>query len=141
MLKKTMTYTDYSGNERTEDFYFNLSKAELLEMELSESGGFEEMIKRIVASQDTAKITAIFKEIILKSVGVKSPDGKRFIKSPEIREEFMQTEAYSDLFVELISDADNAAAFVKGIVPAELSEAAKEQLAQKANIPAPALVK
>ena len=139
MLKKTMTYTDYSGNERTEDFYFNLSKAELLEMELSESGGFEEMIRRIVASQDTAKITSVFKEIILRSVGIKSPDGKRFIKNQDIRDEFMQTEAYSDLFVELISDADKAAAFVNGIVPAELSAAAKEQIAQKANIPAPAL--
>lgn len=137
MLKKTMTYTDYSGNERTEDFYFNLSKAELLEMELSEAGGFEEMIRRIVASQDTAKITSVFKELILKSVGIKSPDGKRFMKSPEIREEFMQTEAYSDLFVELIGDADKAAAFVNGVVPAELSQAAQEQMNRKANVPAP----
>lgn len=137
MLKKTMTYTDYSGNERTEDFYFNLSKAELLEMELSEAGGFEEMIRRIVASQDTAKITSVFKELILKSVGIKSPDGKRFMKSPEIREEFMQTEAYSDLFVELIGDADKAAAFVNGVVPADLSQAAQEQANRKANIPAP----
>lgn len=137
MLKKTMTYTDYSGNERTEDFYFNLSKAELLEMELSEAGGFEEMIRRIVASQDTAKITSVFKELILKSVGIKSPDGKRFMKSPEIREEFMQTEAYSDLFVELIGDADKAAAFVNGVVPAELSQAAQEQANRKANVPAP----
>ena len=135
MLKKTMTYTDYSGNERTEDFYFNLSKAELLEMELSEAGGFEEMIRRIVASQDTAKITSVFKELILKSVGIKSPDGKRFMKSPEILKNFTETPAYEKLYLELATNSDSASAFVNGIMPKEMVDAAlaeKEAEAKKA---------
>ena len=117
MLKKTMTYTDYDGNERTEDFYFNLSKAELTEMELSMSGGLEKYINRIISEKDNAKIVEIFKEIILKAYGVKSDDGKRFIKSQQLRDEFTQTEAYSDLFFTLATNADEAAAFVNGIIP------------------------
>lgn len=127
MLKKTITYKDYNGGERTEDFYFNLSKAEIMEMEMGTSGGFVEMINRVVAAQDTASIVKIFKDIILKAYGVKSPDGKRFIKSKELSEEFAQTEAYSNLFMELATDADAAAAFINGIVPAD----------SKPSIPAP----
>ena len=121
MLKKTITYTDYEGNERTEDFYFNLSKAELMEMELSSSGGMEKYIRRIISERDNAKIVAIFKELVLKAYGVKSDDGKRFIKSQQLRDEFSQTEAYSDLFFELATNADAAADFVNGIIPKNLS--------------------
>lgn len=117
MLKKTIKYTDYDGVERSEDFYFNLSKAELTEMNLSVKGGLENLIKQIVAAQDTPEIIKIFKEIILKSYGQKSLDGKRFIKSPELTEEFTQTEAYSELFMELATNADAATAFINGIVP------------------------
>lgn len=117
MLKKTLTYTDYDNNERTEDFYFNLTKAELTEMELSTSGGLETRIRKIIATQDIPEIVVIFKELILKSYGEKSPDGKRFIKSKEISEAFSQTEAYSDLFMKLATDADAAADFVNGITP------------------------
>ena len=117
MLKKTITYTDYNGVERKEDFYFNLTKAEIMEMEMSISGGLTEMINRIVAAQDAPAIVKIFKELILKAYGVKSPDGKRFIKSDELATEFAQTEAYSQLFMELATDADAASAFVNGIVP------------------------
>ena len=117
MLKKTMKYTDYDGNEREEDFYFNLSKGELAEMELSLNGGLEGMINRIIQEKDNRKIVATFKDLILRSYGKKSDDGKRFIKSPELTEEFTQTEAYSDLFIELATDADAAAAFVNGILP------------------------
>ena len=101
MLKKTITYTDYNGVERTEDKYFNLSKAEIMEMEMSTAGGFAEMVQGIVKAQDAPAIMKIFKDIILKSYGEKSPDGKRFIKSKELSDEFSQTEAYSDLFMEL----------------------------------------
>ena len=118
MLKKTITYTDYNGAERTEDFYFNLSKAEVMEMEMSTSGGLAEMITRIVAEQDAPAIIKIFKELVLKAYGQKSPDGKRFIKSEELATAFSQTEAYSQLFMELATDADSAAKFVNGIVPA-----------------------
>ena len=117
MLKKTITYTDYNGVERKEDFYFNLTKAEIMEMEMSISGGLTEMINRIVAAQDAPAIIKIFKELVLKAYGVKSPDGKRFIKSDELATEFAQTEAYSQLFMELATDADAASAFVNGIVP------------------------
>lgn len=117
MLKKTITYTDYNGVERKEDFYFNLTKAEIMEMEMSISGGLTEMINRIVAAQDAPAIVKIFKELVLKAYGIKSPDGKRFIKSDELATEFAQTEAYSQLFMELATDADAASAFVNGIVP------------------------
>lgn len=118
MLKKTITYTDYNGTERTEDFYFNLSKAEITEMEMSTSGGLVEMINRIVAAQDAPAIINTFKKLVLKAYGEKSPDGKRFIKSEELSTAFSQTEAYSNLFMELATDADAAAKFVNGIVPA-----------------------
>ncbi len=116
MLKKTITYTDYNGTERTEDFYFNLTDAEVMEMEMSTSGGLAEMITRIVAAQDSPAIIKIFKDLVLKAYGEKSPDGKRFVKSDEIREAFSQTEAYSKLFMELATNADAAATFVNGIV-------------------------
>ena len=117
MLKKTITYTDYNGVERTEDFYFNLTKAELMEMEIGTTGGMADMIKRIVDAKDAPAIIKIFKELVLKAYGEKSADGKRFVKSPEISNGFAQTEAYSQLFMELATDADAAAAFVNGIIP------------------------
>ena len=126
MLKKTITYTDYNGNERTEDFYFNLSKAEITEMEMGVSGGLVEMINRIVAAQDAPEIIKIFKKLILKSYGVKGPDGKQFIKSEELSTAFSQTEAYSDLFMELATNAEKAAEFVNGIVPAVDKNAANK---------------
>lgn len=125
MLKKTITYTDYNGVERTEDFYFNLSKAEIAEMELSTDGGFAEMIQRIVNAKDAAAIVDIFKKMILKAYGIKSDDGKRFMKSKDISEAFSQTEAYSQLFIELSTNADAGAAFVKGIMPADMVAAAE----------------
>lgn len=117
MIKKTMTYTDYDGNQRTEDFYFNLTKAEVAEMEMSTAGGLDKMINRIIAEQDGKRIIELFKDLVLRSYGKKSDDGRRFIKSQELREDFAQTEAYSDLFMELATDADAAAKFVNGIVP------------------------
>lgn len=117
MLKKKITYTDYNGAERTEDFYFNLSKAEIMEMEMNTSGGLAETIEKIVAAQDVPAIIKIFKELVLKAYGEKSPDGKRFIKSDEIATAFSQTEAYSQLFMELATDADAASEFVNGIIP------------------------
>lgn len=117
MLKKTITYTDYNGTERTEDFYFNLSKAELAEMEMGIDGGMAEMIEKIVAAKDSPAIIKVFKDLIMKSYGEKSADGKRFIKSEEISTAFSQTEAYSDLYMLLATNADEAAKFVNGIMP------------------------
>lgn len=127
MLKKSITYTDYNGVERTEDHYFNLSKAEIMEMELSTTGGLTEYIQRIVAAKDSPTIVKIFKELILKAYGEKSPDGKRFIKSDELSTAFSQTEAYSQLFMELATDENKAAAFVNGIVPSDISKQLDKQ--------------
>ena len=120
MLKKTFTYVDYNGVERTEDFYFNLSKAEVTEMELSVEGGFSKMLEEIVKSNDNARILELFKEMVLKAYGEKSADGRRFVKSKELAEAFSQTEAYSEIFMELAMDEKAAAAFVNGIMPANL---------------------
>ena len=122
MLKKTVTYVDYNGVERTEDFYFNLSKAEVTEMELSVEGGFSKMLEEIVKSNDNARIIELFKEMVLKAYGEKSADGRRFIKSKELSEAFSQTEAYSGIFMELAMDEKAAAAFVNGIMPANLGK-------------------
>ena len=125
MLKKTITYVDYNEVERTEDFYFNLSKSEIAEMELSTTGGLSESIKKIISAQDTPSIIKIFKELILKAYGEKSADGKRFVKSEELSRDFSQTEAYSVLFMELASKSDEAANFVNGIIPAEAKQEIK----------------
>lgn len=117
MLKKTIKFVDYNGVEREEDKYFNLSRAELLEMEMSEAGGMGAKLERIVKSQDPSAIMATFKDIIMRAYGEKSDDGKRFIKSKELSEAFTQTEAYSELLMEIIQDSDKAAAFINGIIP------------------------
>lgn len=117
MLKKTISYVDYDGNKREDTCYFNLNKAEIAEMELVTEGGLKAYLEKIVEEKDAKRIVGTFKELILKSYGVKSEDGKRFIKNDKLREEFVQTEAYSELFVELATDAEAAAAFVNGIIP------------------------
>lgn len=132
MLKKTIEYTDYNDVKRKEDFYFNLTKAEIMEMELSTTGGLAEMIQKIIDTQDTPQIIKIFKELVLKAYGEKSADGKRFIKNDEIRDGFAQTEAYSELFMELATDANAAAAFVNGIVPKDL-EVSQDKLPASVN--------
>lgn len=121
MIKKTIEYVDYNGENRKEEFYFNLSKAEVMEMEMSKNGGLSEYIQRIVKSSDNAAIIALFKEIICKAYGEKSLDGKRFIKNKELTDAFVQTEAYSELFMELATNADEAAAFVNGIIPKNMN--------------------
>lgn len=124
MLKKTIKYTDYNGVGRSEDFYFNLSKAEIAEMELGTTGGFSDMLQRIIDTQDMPQIVKMFKDLVLKSYGVKSADGKRFIKIDDngvpLSRAFSQTEAYSELYMELATDVDAAAKFVEGILPADM---------------------
>lgn len=122
MLKKTITYTDYNGDERTEDFFFNLTNAELTEMQYSETGGMDMVIDRIIKTRDQPTMVKIFKDLVLKAYGEKSLDGKRFIKSEELSTAFSQTEAYSILFMELATDEKKAAEFVNGVVPADIAE-------------------
>lgn len=122
MIKQTITYQDYNDVTRTEDFYFNLTQAEIMEMELGTTGGLAEMIKKIIAAQDAPAIIKIFKDLILKAYGEKSADGKHFVKSEEISTAFSQTEAYSQLFMKLATDAEAAAKFVNGIIPANMDK-------------------
>ena len=126
MLKKTIKYEDYNGTEREEDFYFNLTKAELMEMEMSTTGGLAEMIQNIVKAQDVPAIIKVFKDLVLKAYGEKSADGKRFMKVDEagvpLSLAFSQTEAYSKLFMELATDAEAATNFVNGIVPKDIEQ-------------------
>lgn len=126
MLKKTITYTDYNGNKRTEDFWFHLSKAELAEMELSAEGGLANTLRRIIDTRDGKQLITIFKDLVLRSYGEKSADGRRFIKNDELRDSFSQTEAYSDLFIELATDDKAAIEFVNGIVPEEVAKNAND---------------
>lgn len=125
MIKKTISYTDYDGNQRTEDFYFNLTKAEVVEMEASETGGLKNMLDSIIKTNDTKRLIEVFKNIIQKSYGEKSLDGKRFIKNKEVLDNFTQTEAYSELFMELATNAESATAFVNGIFPKDIAPAAE----------------
>lgn len=131
MIKKTITYADFNGNERTEDFYFNLTKAEITKMELGVKGGLAEMIDRIVKAQDTPSIIEVFEDLIKRAYGVKTPDGRGFIKRTEDLEAFMATEAYSQLFMELATDADAAAKFVNGVVPADMAKQMAAEMAAK----------
>lgn len=119
MLKETIKYQDYDGNEYEEDFYFNLNKSELIKLQTSIPGGLEQMIKNIIAAKDQNALMSMFSKIIHISYGEKSPDGKHFVKSEEIATAFEQTLAYDNLFMELINDADKAAAFINGILPAD----------------------
>ena len=128
MLKKTITYEDFNGVERKEDFYFNLSKAEIMEMQFGTVGGLDVMLKKIIDAKDVKSIMDTFKMLILKAYGIKSDDGRRFIKSEEIAKEFEQTEAYSILYMELASDDNAAAEFVNSIIPKDVATEVSNQM-------------
>lgn len=128
MIMKTIKYVDYDGVERSESFFFNLSKAELVSMDFEIEGGFKRKIEKVIEAQNQRELIEIFKDIIFRSYGEKSADGRRFIKSKEISEAFTQTEAYSELFMELATDAKAAEAFIKGIMPADVTKEALADL-------------
>ena len=134
MLTKTITYTDYNGEERSEQFYFNMTKAELAELNLTTEGGLQEVLRKIIDAKNVPELTKWFKKIVLMSYGEKSADGKRFIKSEELTEAFTQTEAYSELFMELITDSEAASNFINGLLPAIPDP-------EKKNVPAPPVKK
>ena len=136
MLVKPITYTDYNGVERTETFYFNLSQAELIDMQLGGKDGlYSNKLQKMIDNRDTAAIIATIKELVLKSYGEKTEDGKRFIKSPDISEAFMQTEAYSQLITELLSDDAKSSEFILGIMPQALREAAVAEMNKNKQLP------
>lgn len=130
MFKKTVTYTDYNGEERTEDFYFNLNKAEIIKIAARYPGGIKEHFEAIIKDRDMEGVLDMFDMLILESYGEKSSDGRRFVKSKEIRDAFTQTEAYSELLTEFLTDetgGDHMKEFIEGIMPAKLIEEAKKQ--------------
>ena len=126
MVVEKIKYTDFNGLEREEDFMFNLTEAEITEMELTTDGGLSDSIKKIIAAQDTPEIIKVFKMLLLKSYGEKSADGRRFVKSDKLSEEFSQTNAYSQLFMKLATDDKAAVAFINGIMPDSMQEKAAE---------------
>ena len=128
MIKKTVTFTDFDGNKRTEDFYFHLTEQELTEWELSVDGGLSGVLTRIVNSQDTKTLIGIFKDLLIKSYGVKTPDGRGFVKNEEVLNNFTCTQAFSDIYMELATDDKAAAEFVNGVMPASLAKKAKEEM-------------
>ena len=131
MYNKTVTYKDYKGNTRTEDFYFNLNKAELVELELSTKGGLTVTMDRIIAAQDNPTLFKIFKDLVSKSYGVLSDDGRKFIKNQEVLDDFMQTEAYSIIFSELATNAEAAAEFFNNVIPQNLAKELAEEEVNK----------
>lgn len=133
MRKETITFTDYNGVEQTRDYYFNLNKAEIMKMEMSTKGGLAERIQRIVAAQDQPAIIEVFEDLIKRSFGVKTPDGLGFEKKKEDLEAFMATEAYSELFMKLATDADAAAKFINGIIPATMNQQTSGSTSHPAN--------
>ena len=117
MHKETVTYEDWNGKERTEDFYFNLTEQELVRMDILENSALKDKIERVTKAKDDKEILSLFEKIVYESYGVKSEDGRRFIKTPEVKQEFTETPAYSIIYMKLASDADAAAKFVNEIVP------------------------
>lgn len=135
MLKKTITFKDLDDKPVTEDFYFNLSKAEIAELQFSKEGGLLEFLQKIIAKNDAGEVITTFKEIVSQTVGKRSEDGRRFVKSKEITDEFLQSEAYSVLFMELLTNAGKAAEFIKGIVPADLAEGITDEKIAQLSLP------
>jgi len=138
MLRKTIMFKDLDGNALVEDFYFHISKTELIKLEISQDEGMEAYLKKIVASGNNKEIMAIFESIILSSYGRRSDDGKRFIKSAEISEEFHQTDAYEELMFELMTDAGAAAKFITGCLPDDFESRIKELEVATENVELPA---
>ena len=128
MLKKTVTYKDFDGNERTEDFYFHLTEQELTEWELSVDGGLSGVLQRIIKSKDDKKLIEIFKDLLIRSYGVKTPDGRGFVKNQEVLNDFIYTQAFSDIYMELATDDKAASAFVNGIIPSGLADKAAKEM-------------
>ena len=117
MIKRTVTYEDYNGEKRTETFYFHYTEAEILDMEMSEEGSFAERIQRIIDAKDNTALMKLIKKFVIDAYGVKSDDGKRFMKNDEVKAAFLECPAYSDIFMDMVTDEDIAAEFVNGVIP------------------------
>lgn len=136
MLKKTISYEDYDGNQRTEDFYFNLSKAEIVDW-LTTSGGYtlDKVMEKLIKTENAKEIMDIFKDLVYRAYGEKSLDGRRFIKSKEVKDNFIETEAYSVLYMELVGNAKAAAEFFNGIIPKDMAKEVTELMKNPDSLP------
>ena len=133
MIKKTVTYEDYNGENRTETFYSHFTEAEILDMEMSTEGGFAERIQRIIDAKDQSALMKLIKKFVIDAYGVKSPDGKRFIKNDEVKAAFLECPAYSDIFMDMVTDDKLAAEFVNGVVPKNMKNRFAELASKKNN--------
>lgn len=131
MFKRDVTYEDFDGEEVTETFYFNLSKRELIELEVEYKEGLQDALQRIIKANDNKTLIAEFQKIVLLAYGIKSDDGRRFIKTPIVKEEFSQTAAYDSLFMELATNAEAASAFINGIIPKDIAQASENAEAER----------
>ena len=129
MIKKTVTYTDYNGEQRTETFYFHYTEAEILDMEMSEEGSFADRIQRIIDAKDKTALMKLIKKFVIDAYGVKSEDGKRFMKNDELKTAFLECPAYSDIFMEMVTNDEIAAEFVNGVIPSTM----KDRVAKLSN--------
>lgn len=121
MIKREVPYKDFNGIDRKETVYFNLSETELIDMQMSKTGGLDVILRTIIDTNDQVQLYNIFKDLVLKAYGEKSEDGRRFIKSDELRHEFSQTEVYNKLWYGLATNADEASKFVNDLIPEHLS--------------------
>lgn len=135
MYIKDITYTDFEGVERTERAHFNLSEAEITEYAYSVDGGLYNYVNRLITMRNIPKLMEMFKDIIVKSYGEKSPDGRRFIKSPEITKAFMETNAYSNLFMELATKPDSVKEFLNGVMPVKMSQEEIDKATEQISTP------
>jgi transcriptional regulator NrdR family protein len=133
MFKRDVTYEDFDGEQVTETFYFNLSKRELIELEVEYKEGLQDALQRIIKANDNKTLISEFQKIVLLAYGIKSDDGRRFIKTATVKEEFSQTAAYDSLFMELATDAEAASAFINGIIPKDIAQASANAEAEKST--------
>lgn len=131
MIKKTVTYKDLNGKERTETFYFHYFESEIMDMEMSEEGGLAERIQRIIDAKDQASLLKVIKKFVIDAYGVKSDDGRRFNKSPEVKAAFVECPAYSKIYMELLTNDELAAEFVNKVVPEDMAAQLAEIVAKK----------
>ena len=130
MYKITMESVDFGGTKRTEDYYFNLTQAELVEMQLTTEGGYKEMIEKVLNAKDIKTMSQVFKTILCKAYGVVSPDGRKFVKNQAVLDDFLATQAYSDLYMKLVTDDEAAADFFNKVIPQMEEKPVPAQAAQ-----------
>lgn len=134
MYVKTITYTDFNNVERTEDFYFNLTEAEVIEwLTTNSSATLGEVLDGMRRKNDIQGILSSTKDLIYRAYGEKSADGRRFVKTPEVKANFMETPAYSKLFMEISTDANKAVEFLNAVIPSDLAARVRKISAENPN--------